>query len=492
MTSFLKKYILLPTSLILLAAMFVLSANADPEAPESGQQAPNWLEPRPLSVVDLISGGLDPSLMAGSPLVYQPGQATVQYVSGSKNGKNVTVTARMLPVERPFAYCLGQDGIRDQWPTVVPESRIRIRSNGVDITDKLFNIQYFPVGHIQPNRGSSDGPARYQEIVMVGDQIQFDSQGRLIMPANMGCKMFFRDGASDGGNLEMTFEHTMTQHISVSVVDTFSHDFKNYYQNFPGNFGAIGPFNDQMVDVKGGGTAGRHDLIKTVPPEEANYTLWVYEPTKLDMYATRADLQAIKPFPGSGTYRFRNNDVSRDLSVDWISMAGIPIDLHAVDRDFSGDSKYLKLFKADQYKFMGFEVLALDSEYNDCMSDGNCSTAFVEEVGGKRKPTTFYYLKVTRIAPGLTQIPLCAVGAGWSPSDAGTMCDSSRSAGIDTAEPTALVAAPEIGPEMDSIVFLPAAMRPVEVEVDNPNANCPCGWFTEDGRMLEYVLPPNW
>ena len=126
---------------ILVACVIALSVFARPEE-TAAQGTPSWMEPRGLSIVDLINGGLDPSLLANTPIVFQPGQSVLQYVSGSKSGNTVTVNARMLPVQKSAVYCLGQDGIRDQWPIVAPESRMTIRSNGVDITDQVINIQY--------------------------------------------------------------------------------------------------------------------------------------------------------------------------------------------------------------------------------------------------------------------------------------------------------------------------------------------------------------
>ena len=216
--------------LALMGCLLVLSVSANPDEDTAADDAlaPSWLEPRPLSVVDLISGGIDPSLMAGSPLVWQPGQALLQYTSGSKSGNTVIVNAKMLPVQTSNAFCLGQDGIRDQWPIVVPESHVRITSNGSDITGQIDWVQYFPAGQEKPNRGSSDGPARYPEHTMHGSELNYDSQGRIIIPANMGCKIYFKNGAGDGGNINLEFEHTLTHYISVSVVSSFENTFKSY------------------------------------------------------------------------------------------------------------------------------------------------------------------------------------------------------------------------------------------------------------------------
>ncbi|MEM9776857.1 MAG: hypothetical protein AAF902_19910, partial [Chloroflexota bacterium] len=114
-------YLLLFSALGAVAILFVMilaqarSAEADADGVSTGDEtaAPSWMEPRPLSVVDLISGGLDPSLLTDTPLVWLPGQGLLQYVSGSKSGNTVTVNTRMLPVQTDKVFCLGQFGVFD-------------------------------------------------------------------------------------------------------------------------------------------------------------------------------------------------------------------------------------------------------------------------------------------------------------------------------------------------------------------------------------------
>ena len=194
----------------LLLAIFIASSagastlNQSSEPAQSPNQAndtdaPNWLEPRPLSVVDLISGGFDPALLAGTPVAWLPGQALLQFTSGAKTENGVNVTAKMLPTSHNVAFCLGKFGIFDQWPVVVPESKILIRSNGVDITDKIDFIEYWPAGLTQPTKNATQ--LRYDTEVIFGSAINFTSDGRLAMPANSGCKINFFPGAADGGNI---------------------------------------------------------------------------------------------------------------------------------------------------------------------------------------------------------------------------------------------------------------------------------------------------
>ncbi|MFT7587598.1 MAG: hypothetical protein ACI9EW_004042 [Cellvibrionaceae bacterium] len=524
---------LLIGALMTVVVVMATSAKANPAELESNQSqdssaAPSWLEPQPLSIVDLISGGMDPALLAGSPVSWLPGQALLQYTSGSKSGTIVNVNAKMLPTFSSEAYCLGQAGARDQWSTVVPESKIKIRSNGTNITSQISSIQYFPAGLEKPIKGSSDGSGfRYSETTLSGGSIQFDVDGRLIMPANMGCQIFFSGGAANGGNITLEYEHDLKQYIDVDIVDSLiNHEFKSYFQPGQGALGALTSLNEQIVQYKKsqGNADNRHDKFTFVPPAEANYIVMVYPPTALDMYAPLDKLQTHKRYEGSGTYRLRENKADyRDISIDWISMAGIPLNFHTKDSDFSSGEKYLDFFKVKQtpgvapedvpgsekYRFHALEVIALDNEYDPCMTNGGCSDDFLSTISGTRMYVDVYYLKVERIIPGLTQIPLCSVGPSWSAADAGTKCNDYHIAGFELDQAAALdeVVSPEqpsfplvvdqaqqanspFIPNAGSFVYLPLINKPLVPEPDNVSADCPCGWFTDDGRMLGYVEPP--
>ena len=127
------------------------------------------------------------------------------------------------------------------------------------------------------------------------------------------------------------------------------------------------------------------------------------------------------------------------------------------------------------------------------MHQGTCSDSVLETVSKTRMDVEIYYLKVDRIAPGLTQIPLCSVGKVWTTSNSGQQCSHVAPTAITQNEfmnSETITGPSEV--QMDSFIYLPYVTRPVALETDNPNANCPCGWFTEDGRMLDHVLPPGW
>ncbi|MEM8861303.1 MAG: hypothetical protein AAGD96_23515, partial [Chloroflexota bacterium] len=385
--------------------------------------------------------------------------------------------------ENSRVFCLGQYGIFDNWPIVVPESRMKITSNGVDITDKIVNIQYFTADLSQPINSSETvgGQFRYPDVSLTGNDLQFDSEGRLIMPANQGCFVHFSDNASAGGNIEVEFTQTVEPQISVNIVQTIDNEYKSYYVKGDQNFGQLSSFNSQMSAFKGG--FSRHDLVEITAPDNANYTTMVFPPTQLDMYATETELKTIKPFPSSGTYRYRKS--GQDISVDWWTTAGNPIKFHAQDADIDRTATYLKYFTADTYKYMALEHLALNNLFDDCMIDGGCSDTFLDSVSKTRMDVKIYLLEVTRIAPGLTQVPLRSVGEAWTPADADVEYDHMANRSEETA------AAP-FAPNMDHFLFLPMNARPLEPEVAVPSADCPCGWFTEDGRMLDYVLPSGW
>lgn len=504
----------LALSAVIVAIFIVSSATAyaarpvslgiAPQTDTAAESAPPaWLEPRPLSVVDLINAGMDPAIFVGAPITWRPVEALLQFVSGSKSGSKITVKTKVLPTFASYAFCLGQEGFHDHWSIVSPASTVRIRSNGRDITNKVVNIRHTPADYTLPVAGSGN-IERYPHRFLTPE---FDASGRLKLPSNMGCQIFFEDGAADGGNLELDFEHDLTQHISAQVLESFDHEFKSFYSKGEPNFGSLLSLNNQLVALNGGNS--RHDYFKFVPPAEANYILMVFPPTSIDVFAPLNLIQTHKRYEGSGSYRFRETGQPfTDLSVDWTTMAGIPMNFHAKDADFSAGQKYLDFFKeTEDYRFHAPEVVAINNDYHPCMTNGGCTEAFLRTISATRMNVKIYYLKVDRIAPGLTQIPLCAVGPAWTPSDVNQKCNTfrvSRSVGQDpilderaleesgSAIPNPFVglSAPSADILMDHFVYLPFISRALEPEPDNPTADCPCGWFAEDGRMLGYVEPP--
>ena len=281
------------------------------------------------------------------------------------------------------------------------------------------------------------------------------------------------------------------------------------------NFGHLVSLNQQISAFKAsecpGCSGSRHDKYETVPPSEANYMMMTFEPILIDAYAPLERLQTLRRYEGSGTYRLRENKADfRDISVDWITTVGIPMNFHTKDADFSSGETYLDFFKVQgEYRIHALEVVAIGHEYDSCMTTGGCSVTLLDAISGTRMIVDIYFLKVDRIEPGLTQIPLCSVGPAWNPSDAGSKCNDYRIArnGESNFEPQAdlnsaaqlelpnkVIASNSVSspfaPDATSFIYLPIIYNPVAVEPDNPTAECPCGWFAPDGRMLGYVEPP--
>jgi len=107
------------------------------------------------------------------------------------------------------------------------------------------------------------------------------------------------------------------------------------------------------------------------------------------------------------------------------------------------------------------------------MVEGNCPDSLLEQIATTPAEMTLYYYRVTRTSSRLLRIPLRAVGPRWGPGDA----QMARSDAPAVANVTPQVYVP----------FL--STKPEPLPPDDPSG-CPCGWFTADGRMVDYIPGP--
>ncbi len=469
--------------LILITSVAASGETADAEDPiDEGATAvadietvPAWLEPRSLSVVDMIRGGVDPSIFSNSTLAWQPGVSLLQYVSGSLSGDEVNIVARMRPESvATEGRCVGQSPFNDQWPVVVPASTVRITSNGVDVTDEAASIIYFPAGYTQPARGTAPGSMRYDALTIAPT---FTADGRLELPANMGCRIVLDNNSRT--NLRLDFIFDTPQYVHVDVLGSKEKSFLSYYWPGQSAVGRLNALNVQMADKYAVGDQGQHDYTRLDPPDGTEFVMMVFPPVNVDPYVSVSMLESVKPYPGSGTYRLRNYVAPFDLiSVDHTTVSGLPLHGQTIDVDLHTSVEWLPFFKVDTYRFHAPEVMIHDSmTYQTCMNVGNCSDAVLQQVKDQTLDVDIYYMKATRVlAEGLTQIPVKQTGPNW------TSRASDRIA-VELDIPETVV----LDPSMTDKVFLPSIYTSVTIPDDNPSANCPCGWFTEDGRMVDFV-----
>ena len=133
---------------------------ADDDQGNAAAVAQSWLEPRGISVVDLV--GLVPEEHLRDTIVtWHVGGGLLQYISGQRNGNTVTINVKILPRYwtdgsnfGTIFNCLGKPSLSDEWTTAVGPSQMRVYENGADITRQLLaNMDYVPAGQIQPSNG---------------------------------------------------------------------------------------------------------------------------------------------------------------------------------------------------------------------------------------------------------------------------------------------------------------------------------------------------
>ena len=475
----------------LLTNPAISKAQFDTNSPETDANTtttPSWLEPRGLSIVDMLSAGMDPTIFTNSVLAWQPGEGLVQYQSGSVSGNDVTVNTRMLPTVMPFARCLGQTPYHDQWPIVVPESTVIIRANGVDVTNQVNKITYYPAGFVHPTQGSKEGVVRYNEASPITSGSLTYDNGRLVVPANMGCKIELTGSHT---NLTMEYVFNTPKYINIDILGSRDKSFGSYYWPNQGA-GNLTSLNIQMSDKYAFEGWGNHDYTRLEPPEGTEYVIMIFPPMSVDAYAPTSgnngvNVNDVKPFEGSGTYRLRNaNQPFELLSVDHTSLSGLPLHGQTVESGdgFAPPGQFLPFFKVEKYRMHAPEMIIHTTPYDPCMTNGGCSDSLLASIQAGKMDVKIYYLKANRIlATGMTQISVKQTGTQWS----------ARSSDSMTTNQSELAADSNFGPAIDmdidamSYVYLPLIYKPIPIPDDNPSADCPCGWFTDDGRMLDFV-----
>jgi hypothetical protein len=456
--------------LLLMTALLPLPARAQPLGAGVRQEsvaspaAPEWIEPRGLSIVDLV-GAVPEEHLQGSIVRYWPGAGLALYEWGRRDGDTVTIRVKIIMQYRNMTMCLGKPGDRDEWPVTVPESAMRLFDNGVEVTRQLASdFEYFPAGFILPN-ANSEGQ-RYPEY---GGQVRYNAAGEVIVPANSGCWFWLQNPAS---NLTAEFRFQSPPVVSMHTLGSQTFTFNSYVG--PGYAGLLGSLQDQMSDRFG----ARHQYFDFTPPAGTNYILVRYPLTPVDPYG-------YDPYyPGAGTYRVRS--AAARLSVDHINTMGIPFYGQWRDADLSGGSDYLRFFNDPVGVSAPEYFVPTGIAYDPCMSNGGCPSSLLDAIYAVAMPLTVYFYRLTTAGTGLTAIPLRQVGPGWNPSDA---AGASASEVGQEASPPASAApanAPAASPELRFHTYIPSVSYQIYVPLIDPS-RCPCGIFTGDGRMVGYI-----
>jgi hypothetical protein len=434
---------------------------------------PDWLEPHGLHVVDLV-GAVPEEQLRDAIVTASPSSGIAQYLEGSREGNRVTIKVRLWPryLKSPGDYtligCLNNRVYSDYWATTVPEAKMRVYSGSRNITQRIAGGSITPAGWVHPAGGAIDKD-RYAAPPIGPMQ----SADEVLIPANRGCLLFIEGRHSD---LTAVFTYNFEKKISVQAMgqETFSY---GGYRGI-GFAGVFAPLQKQLQKY-----GNRHDKFALNIPAGADYVFVKFPPSTVGQDAID-DIETNVQQPSSGTYRLARD--AQALSVDHNVSMGLPLNSMWRDSDQAG-GKYLSLLpKVNTISALEYFVPS-GIDYDQCMTRGDCPESLMQEIISKRMNMTVYYYKVDRIAEGLTRIPLRQVGPQWSPQDAFAAGEH----GVQVERASDL-SKEEISPAASHQIFLPVVgtgTPPPELPADDANG-CPCGWFTSEGRMVDYVAGP--
>ena len=464
--------------LTVLVITFVQRVEADSTTttdPSAQLRPPAWLEPKGINVVDVV--GLVPeSHLRDIVIDYITGTGITVYKSGSRSGGQVTVNVAYLPENREEVHCLGKPAELDEHANVSPPGTMRIFDNGADVTHRVTELRYWPGELAQPIRPSNGTGATYNRYRELTINAQFDSTGALIVPANMGCTIEL-----SGSKLTAQFKLDSQNLISVTHLNTVHADDVVSFIG-EGAAGGIGPFRQQMYNKFGVQYWSRK--VADDIPADADYFLVKFKWKNVEDFGHHHDQEAF------GTYRTMSSDLGgghRYVSVDHTNSMLLPVKGHWLDLDRSPGNRFLTYFD-DFNRITTPEYFTPPGiNFRSCMLTGNCPDSFLQQVYDVNYDMHIYFYKIERIGDGLVQVPLRAVGPSWN----------ARTAEPTLNEPIVVNAVPEQQSEpvvidrvqMPYSIFLPTLQTQVELPDDDPSAGCPCGWFDEYGRMLDFVAP---
>jgi hypothetical protein len=446
----------------------------------------DWLEPRGLNIVDLV-GFVPEEYLQDAIVSYSPGYGIVRYQSGSRIGRTVTVTATVYP--RYFVLtgggwsaslfsCLGQPARFDQVASVAPETTLRLYHGPTNVTDEVTGYRYVPAGRSWPS-ANSRSYSRYLTVEVEAHP----ADGALDLPANMGCEMWIPN--RDYGELTAVYTVQATPMISVTVAGTELFTFHSYIGG--GEAGHLQPLVDQLRSR----FSGRHEKFTLHIPAEADYFLLNFPAMPVDPY-TGTSWDWGNPLgnvgrPAGGTYRI---DGEAGLSVDHVNAMGLPLYGHWKDSDNSGGKTYLPHYK-QPYRLAAPEYFVpAGVPYDPCMVQGNCSKSLLDAIHDAEMTMRVVYLRVERTSCEMGRIPLKMVGPVWSPSAAApgrSLGGGSQPYWGGSSSRVTLSRTDTLTPR----IYLPLALYRFcsHIPPDDPTG-CPCGWFTTDGRMMDFIPRP--
>jgi hypothetical protein len=359
-------FLLLPMIAILITAALT-SASVSAETTEM----PAWLEPRGLSVIELV-GLLPETSLQGTIISYGDGSGIVVYESGSRNGDTLVVTTKIYPrfYQRSWAKnnaltifgCLGQIPYFDHMGSVVPASTLRVySSSGREVTSEITSMSITRMGTRQP----------------LANTTQYV---RLLPGANYYP-------------LTGVFTLTLEPSIHATVLKTQQATFRTYIG--VGNVGIFQPLMNQMRS----NYPDRDTRITLSVPEQANYFLVKFPPMAGDAYADSGEGSYLNADRLSGgTYRLAKNIV--DLSANLIFSAGFPARIAWQDAGQAPGSVFLPVLRSPSQLAAPEYVLPANIAYNPCFTQGNCGPTVLQQIYNAQMTLEIMYLGVTKPVRG--------------------------------------------------------------------------------------------
>jgi hypothetical protein len=456
---------------------------------KTSSAAADWLEPRGLNIVDMV-GFVPEEYLEGVIISYTPGYGILTYESGERVGNTVTVTATVSTRyivdqwgwKATMFGCLGQPARIDQWGSTTPPTTMRIYHDEQDVTDQIDYLAYVPDGKRKPIRDPKSSELmnqyRYWESAPLKTDDRFTPDGALNVPANMGCEFIIE--YQNYKQLTAVFVAQVESRVSMDVVGTEEFTFRSYLG--AGTFGLLDHLAEQLSEHHG----GRHDKFSLNVPTEADYFFLRFPPLPVDVYTAFPG----NPYdnvdrPSSGTYRIWGP------STDHVNTMGMPLHGQWLDMDRAGDATYLPYFDDPDRLSCPEYLVPAGVDYDPCMISGECSSEILDAIWNTPMTMTMVYLHVTRTSIGVDRIPLKMVGPNWQPGDAAADIDSEQ-ASASTIEPLEGKEASGIILDHTTVLtyqaYLPLVFKPA-LPPDDPTG-CPCGWFTSDGRMVDFIPEP--
>lgn len=445
---------------------------------------PDWLEPRGLSVVDLV-GAIPDAYLHGTIVSYDPGVGIVVYEAGSRVGDTVVVTTTLYPrLSTPDGTpgnlltsfgCLGQTPHLDQMGSTVPTSTLRVYdSGGSEVTSEIWHMFLSRMGTLQPYANSTQS-LRYPEDAYGPGQapVPFGPDG-LVIPPNSGCRIGI--AGVDLYPLTGVFTLSFPPTVQASVPDTQQATLESYIG--PGDVGIFQPLMNQLSSLYG----WRHSRIPLAIPSGAEYLLLRFPAMPGDAYTDR---DSGPPYVNadrlsSGTYRLSRGGLSADLTFS----AAFPLEVAWQDADQVPSSQFLPLIRFPTELAPMEYVLPAGIAYDDCFVRGDCPPDLLRQIYDAEMALEIIYLDVNRLASAGQWVPLRMAGPVWSPSKSSlNQLERASEEHQDTMSDPSMRTS-SVRSVTTHHLFVP--MVSSDPQRDLPGA-CPCGWFDELGRMIDFA-----